>query len=382
MNITISIPCLNRGGTEMQTINLVKVLINEGYIVNTLCYFEFDPEVVTEYQQAGSKVELMKLQRSIRPWTLIHLLRKQFIAHQPDAIHVQYMAPGALPIIAARLAGIKKIIATVHQPCTPSHGRLARLLLRFSANLCTRFIAVSVNAEISWFKNGQLFDSNKTLKNQPQHFTIYNAVNLAAIQKIKQQSDFQKKKNRLSIPSGQLIIGAVSRLRYEKGIDLLIESFAQVIKQHHHIHLLIVGTGPDESQLKEKIRNLKLELNTTFFGEASWETAMQQMALMDVVVVPSRFEGFGLTAAEAMAMGKPVIASNVFGLCEVVNDGETGILFPVGDTKVLANSLLRLCNEPDLRSTMGANGKIKTQKLFDISVYNQKTTHLYTEIFK
>lgn len=366
----------------MQTLNLVRTLVGEGHQITVLCYFEFNQEMVNEYQQTGCKVELLRLQRSIRPWTFIHLLRKRFIALQPDVVHVQYMAPGTLPIIAARLAEVKKILATVHQPYTPSHGKLASVLLRFSANLCTRFIAVSVNAEISWFGNGQLFDEKKALKDQPNHFTIYNAVDRAAIQKIEQQTDFLKEKFKLGIPSNHVVIGAVSRLRYEKGIDLLIESFAIVSKQHPTIYLLIVGTGPDEDQLKERINDLKLNQKTTFFGEANWETAMQQMALMDVVVVPSRFEGFGLTAAEAMAMGKSVVATNVFGLSEVVSNGETGILFPAEDIQALANSLIRLCIDPNLRSTMAFNGKAKVEKLFDISVYNQKTIQLYNEILK
>lgn len=369
-----------RGGTEMQTLNLVKVLFGAGHTVITLCYFEYEPGMVIEYEQTGCQVELMKLERGLKPWKIINLLRKRFKEIKPDVVHVQYMAPGALPIIAAQLAGVKKIIATVHQPYTPSHGRLAKLLLRFSAGLSTRFIAVSKNAEISWFGSGSLFDENKSLKSQPGHFTIYNAVDVAHLQGIQQQTDLQKVKKLPGVPSGQLVIGVVSRLRHEKGIDLLIRSFALILKKHPGIHLLIVGTGPDEVKLKEMVRDLKVEQNTTFFGEANWETAMQQMALMDVVVVPSRFEGFGLTAAEAMAMGKPVVASDVFGLSEVVTDGQTGFLFPSEDTETLASCLVRLCNDPDLRLTMGTNGKAKAGKLFELSVFKRKTLGLYEKL--
>ena len=122
----------------------------------------------------------------------------------------------------------------------------------------------------------------------------------------------------LAIPAGIPVIGAVSRLRHEKGIDLLLEAFTFLIRSGEKAHLLLVGSGPDEKKLKDTIQTYELNSSVTFYGEAEWERAMQLMAIMDIVVVPSRFEGFGLTAAEAMAAGKPVIASDTSGLKEVV----------------------------------------------------------------
>ena len=92
--------------------------------------------------------------------------------------------------------------------------------------------------------------------------------------------------------------------------------------------------GPDEKKLKDTVQTYGLISSVTFYGEAEWERAMQLMSLMDIVVVPSRFEGFGLTAAEAMAMGKPVVASDTSGLKEVVINDETGILFPVDEVQL------------------------------------------------
>lgn len=369
-----------RGGTEMQTLNLVRVLIGAGHSVSTLCYFEYDPMVVAEYEQGGCTVELINLQRTIRTWKLISLLRGKIRRLKPDVMHVQYMAPGAIPILAARLAGVKKVLATAHHPYTKSHGKVAKLLLRFSALLCTRFIVVSQNAEKSWFGSGSLYNETLSLKKQARHFTIYNAVDVAQLQKTGKQTAVIQLKEKLGIDPNHMLIGVVSRLRHEKGIDILVNAFAWAIKVYPAIHLLIVGTGPDEKKLKEQTVENGIDKNCTFYGKAGWETAMQLMTLMDVVVVPSRFEGFGLTAAEAMAMGKPVIASDVFGLSEVVSDGQTGLLFPSEDTRALTNCIVSLCNDLNLRSTLGANGLIKAEKMFDIAVFNQKTIHLYNDL--
>ena len=364
----------------MQTLNLVRTLVNVGHTVTTLCYFEYNLTMVGEFEAAGCKVELMKLKRSIGPWLLVRLLYHLFKNIQPDVLHVQYMSPGALPILAAKLARVKIIVATVHQPYTDSHGKFAKVLLRVSSLLSTRFIAVSISAEISWFGNGQLYDETLPIAAQPRHFTIYNAVDVRQINEIQRKAVLQNELYQSELQLGKLVIGVVSRLRHEKGIDVLINAFAIAIQQFPNIHLLIIGNGPDEIKLKKRVSDLELESAITFFGETNWETAIQQMALMDIVVVPSRFEGFGLTAAEAMAMGKSVVATDVFGLSEVVADGQTGFLFPNEDVLTLSNWIIMLCKNPNLRYAMGNNGRIKAKKMFDLDAYKWKITRLYDQL--
>src|SRR5690606_3120562 len=133
------------------TLNLVRVLRSKSMIVKVLCYFESDDYIVNDFRNAGSNVEVLNLERSLGWLKLICILRRKILATHPEIVHVQYMAPGALPIIAARLAGVKWVFATVHQPYTKSHGRLAKLILRVASLFTTKFIAVSQSAELSWF---------------------------------------------------------------------------------------------------------------------------------------------------------------------------------------------------------------------------------------
>lgn len=382
MNVIIGIPCLNRGGTEVQTLNLVRVLISEGYEVSTLCYFEYEKDVVLEYEQSGSKVILLKLIRDINPIKLILILKQHFKHLKPDIVHVQYMNPGAIPILAAKLAGINKILATVHQPYTANHGKLAKFLLRASARLCTRFIAVSKNAEISWFGTGSFYNIDLTLQQQSQHFSIHNAVDTKHINQLKLTTNIFTERNKLGIKSDSVIIGAVSRLQDEKGIDVLIDAYSLILKENSNTHLLIVGSGPDEDKLKLKASKLNINDKCTFYGLANWDKAMSLLAIMDIVVVPSRFEGFGLTAVEAMSMSKPVIASDVFGLSEVINHKTTGLLYPVGDANYLSKHLLNLITNIDFQKEISMNAKIDVENKFDISIFATKINHLYNEIYK
>lgn len=378
--IIIAIPCLWKGGTEFQTLHLANSLLRLKYKIKVVVYFEYDFDMVKTFETHGATVECLGWNRSIKAIQFVIQFRKFLIKQKASVLHVQYMAPGFLPIIAARLAGLKKVIATVHQPYTKNHGKMANLLLRFSALLCHRFIAVSKSAEQSWFDTSQLYDESIPLQEQAKHFTIYNAVDVNKIKAICSSTDKASFRNELGIPEDGLLIGAVSRLRHEKGIDVLLEAFYQVQKENKNTHLLVVGAGPDEKLLKAKATQFKINDKVIFFGEANWERAMQHMALMDVVVVPSRFEGFGLTAAEAMAMGKPVVASAVYGLKEVVVPGVTGLLFKTEVVKELVQQINVLLNDTSLRQRLGNNGQTRAYSTFDTSVYHNKVAVLYEAI--
>ena len=377
MKVLIAIPCLLQGGTERQSLDLSVVLRSIGLDVTLICYFEHEPTIVKEFTTAGVDVRLLDIHRNSGALTLMKRLRKEILQIKPEIVHVQYMAPGALPIIAARLAGVKMVFTTVHQPYTKSHGRLAKLFLRTASLLTTKFIAVSQNAENSWFGTSGLFDETKPTKLQPGHFTIHNAIDNDRLNTIVSEVGITALKNELSVPIGIPVIGAVSRLRSEKGIDILLEAFALIIKSGVKAYLLMVGTGPDEKKLKDTVQKNGLNSAVTFYGEAEWERAMQLMFLMDIVVVPSRFEGFGLTAAEAMTMGKPVIATNTSGLKEVVIDGETGILFPVDDILALKESIQMLIKDPHLRERLGNAGRERVQANFSLDLYSRKIKALY-----
>jgi glycosyltransferase involved in cell wall biosynthesis len=376
LKVLVTIPCLLQGGTEMQTFSLVYALKNVGYQVTTLCYFEYEESVVKQYKYDGSDVILLKWKRIISPVRFVIQLRKEIRRLAPDAVHIQYMAPGALPILAACLASVKTIIATVHQPYTFSHGRFARILLKSAQKFCTCFIAVSLNAEISWFGSGQLFNENLPLKAQPKHFTIYNAVDLEKIRKVRQNTDSAYERKELNIPENALIIGAVSRLRYEKGIDLLITAFGQIASQVPQLYLLIVGTGPDEEKLRKMTGETGFSSRIIFCGGVGWEAAMRQMALMDLVVVPSRFEGFGLTAAEALAMGKPVITTNVGGLPEVIDYGKQGILVDPEKPEAIASILIDFANKNIQKKFLPIDSD-RIEYPFSLTSYQTKIRSLY-----
>jgi glycosyltransferase involved in cell wall biosynthesis len=374
--ILITIPCLLRGGTEMQTLLLSRVLIESGYDVQVICYFESDESVVSEFNVISATVTLLQWSRTIGKAKFIRLLSRIFKEISPDVVHVQYMAPGLLPIIAARLAGVPRILATVHQPGTP-HGLKEKLFLRFASKVTNHFICVSEAVEKSWFGNSCLLgklDSDKT--NSRKHFTIPNAVDIERLN-FALGTVLSKVTELIADLNGNKVIGTVARLSNEKGIDILLKAFALVQKEFHHTKLLIVGDGSQSADLKELVNQLDISNSIVWMGQLSWQEAMRCIGLMDVVAVPSRFEGFGLTAVEAMACAKPVVASRVDGLAEVINDGETGILVPPENPARLASALVTLLKDKERRQEIGAAAREHVAENYTYSKFSERCRTLY-----
>lgn len=372
--IVIAIPVLLTGGTEIQTLNLVKVLNNADFEVIVLCYYEHEQDMVTSMKEAGAQVKLLKLKRNDGLMHLLKTLIQQFKQLAPAIVHVQYVAPGLIPIIAARLAGIKKVIATVHQPGR-THGWKSKQMLRFGAKLCNRFLCVSKSAEESWFGDSALFDP--ILFNQGRkHFTIYNAVDTKQIAKALCSKNINQLRKNLNL-DGKKVIGYVGRLRCEKGVHILIEAFALIVTELPDVMLLIVGDGPDRVLLEEQTKKLNLTNNVIWLGQKKQQDVFQLYSVMDMVAMPSFFEGFGLTAAEAMAAGVPVVGSDVDGLSEVIIHQTTGLLVKVGDPTAMALGISNLLHKPKKLVEMGKASQAKAQSSFSLQRFRETILPAY-----
>jgi len=372
--VLIAIPILFTGGTELQTLNLVKGLLSAGYQITICCYYDYDHFMVLKFEATGANVILMNLKRSDSIFRLMGKLREVFWKVKPDVVHVQYIAPGLIPIIAAKLSGIKKVFATVHQPGRP-YGWKPKIFIRFASHLCDVFFCNSRSAEESWFGDSQVFDPKK-IGSKRKHFTIYNGVDIERIERIGKEVDKGKIKDLLGIRDKK-VIGVVGRLRREKGQATLLESMKTVIQELPDAVLIVVGNGPDRPYLEEMAKKLGIDSHVKWLGEKDHEEVIRLYSILDVVVVPSLFEGFGLTAAEAMAAGRPVIASNVDGLTEVIQGGVNGLLVPPGDIQVLARVILELILNPTKAASMGASAREDIEKKFSLKRFQSAILAAY-----
>jgi glycosyltransferase involved in cell wall biosynthesis len=370
--VLITLPVLLTGGTEFQTMALVKVLCTAGYRVKLCCFYDFEQGMVANMEKAGAQVVLLKLKWKDGLLSLLIKLFFFFRKEKPDICHVQYMAPGFISVVAARLAGVPVIFATVHQPGHP-YGKKAHVLIRTAAMICTQFICISKSVEQSWFGSSAFCDENFLLK---KHCTIYNAVDCDAIMEATNDCNKSAMLQAYHLEP-YTVIGCVARLRQEKGQKILLLAFAEVVKFRNDVKLLMVGDGPDMSELLKLSDSLGLSHYIIWLGRQEQANVFRLYGIMQIVIVPSFFEGFGLSAAEAMSAGLPVIASNIDGLAEVVLDGETGELFPVGDSHALASSLLRIINNTELVKRYGNNGRGRVRKYFAMEAFSQSMLKFY-----
>lgn len=377
IKVVIAIPVLLTGGTEVQTLNLVKVLHAEGYTVVVLCYYEYEDEMVAGIEAAGAEVLLLKLQRQDGLWSLCKNLVKHFQTLGPDIVHVQYVAPGLIAIVAARLAGIRQVLATVHQPGR-TYGWKAKVLLRIGARLCKAFFCVSKSAEESWFGDSALFDA-QLYKTGRRHFTIYNAVDAERISRASSSGDVTVLRSELKL-EGKKVIGYVGRLRNEKGPQVLIEALNKIDNNSEQIVLLIVGDGPDRKELETQAERCRVNTNILWLGVKSQHEVFRLYGLMDVVAIPSFFEGFGLTAAEAMAAGVPIVASDIDGLREVLDNGIYGSLVSVGDSDAFAREIVTILRDSVKAEELSVKGRRRVSGNFSTAIYADNILNFYSYI--
>jgi glycogen(starch) synthase len=164
-----------------------------------------------------------------------------------------------------------------------------------------------------------------------------------------------------------------------KGADVLVDAFIQLSRNQPGLRMIIAGEGPLQESLRSKIDQAGLNRLVEFPGKIPYEKLFDLYRRTRIVVVPSRFEGFGFVAAEAALLGKPVVASSVGGLPEVVEDGQTGLLGPPGDPAKRAQALTRWLEDSSLVEKLGRPGRERAQRLFDPAVYAKRWVEIYRQ---
>lgn len=409
MKTLICIPCLLTGGTEIQTLNTVRALVLGGHEVTVACYFEHTPYMVQQFKEAGARVVLFSPDGvRLGGWRIVSFLYRQLRgvlkSVRPDMVHVQYMAPGGMVVLLLWLLGVRNIIATVH---TAADIYKDLRLIHFIQRYCVRaWICITERAERSFFGTSQLYSKDMVLGKR-NHFTIYNSLpvqlgwscnedeneNYAAEQRLIATSSQVKGDGREvngqetntkhytlhSKLNAKYMLGVVSRLEHIKGMDLVIPAFAEVRRRFPDVRLLVVGDGSLRGSMEQQAQELGCADAVTWAGRQPQESLPQYYGEMDIVLMPSRSEGFGLTAIEAMACGCVVVASDVGGLPEVVRDGVCGLLHRTEDVADMAEKICFLIASSELYRSLQKNALQHVQK-FSFQRYAELIHNLYGKL--
>jgi len=176
------------------------------------------------------------------------------------------------------------------------------------------------------------------------------------------------------------VLGIVARLDLQKGFDYLLRAVASLRGVFPALRLLIVGEGPDRTAIEEMVRRYDLGEVVTLAGQQTDMPAVY--AGIDIFVLPSLNEGLPMTLLEAMAAGKPVVASRVGAISTVIKDQETGLLIAAADEAALTQALRRLLADPELRLRLGRNARAHVEQNFTTAAMVQKYRTVYEEVLR
>jgi glycosyltransferase involved in cell wall biosynthesis len=177
---------------------------------------------------------------------------------------------------------------------------------------------------------------------------------------------------------GKLVVGFVGRLAPEKGLAILLHAAQEILRNRTDVLFVLVGEGPERIELQSLVTQLGLESSVLFLGQRS--DLADVYASFDIFVLPSYFEAMPMVVLEAMAAGKPVIATRVGGVPGMINDQESGILTEPGDVKGFASALGQLLQQPEKARQFGQRGLELIQTRFSANVMARAYLDIYQKV--
>jgi glycosyltransferase involved in cell wall biosynthesis len=292
---------------------------------------------------------------------LISLLRRE----RTDILHCHMFGSNVSGAILGRLLGVPVVIAHEHSGSFDG-SRVQRLLERqLVGRYADAFLTVSKEAR------RQLLD----VQNLDPRIVRVLPNGIPPLP----QPSHRDLRHELGFAPGRPVVGTVTVLRPEKALDIFIRSVPLVAQEFPTLKVLIVGGGPEETSLRALVDDLGLSETVMFTGFRS--DIADVLAIFDVAVLSSDYEGTPLSVMEYMAAGRPIVATGVGGVRDLVTHGVHGLLVQPRDPKALAGALVRLLRDPAMRAQMGEAGRTRQQREFTIDVTLDHLELLYEQLF-
>ena len=382
-------PDSHSGQPRLRVLHLITRLIVGGAQDNTLLTAELhDRDRYEVHLAAGAEVTLHdrarasadafhsipSLRNPIHPlhdlhalWQIVALIKK----HRFDIVHTHSSKAGLLGRLAARLAGVPIVVHTIHgsafHPGQPAwKSRLFQSLERAARPMADYILTLS-DSDRSELSAVGIVDPERSR-------TVYTGMDESRLVPTPgvQRSDTRQS---LGVSERDLLILMVGRHDRQKAPDILVRAFARVAPRHPHAILALAGDGPIRPEVEELARQLGIADRVRFLGTRS--DIPDLLIAADIFSFSSLREAMGRAMLEAMLLGRPVVVPRTSGIPEAVIEGETGLLFPVGDSDRLAEQLQYLLDRPDERARLGAAGQAHVRSLFGADTMVRSIEEVY-----
>ena len=364
LHILHIIPNFGIGGAERLVVNLLGAIDKEKFEVAACSlYSKSGTAFEQELEQHGIPVYYLGKDKGLE-LRMIPRLYRLFRAFKPDIVHthLSVLRYALIPMMLCRIHARFHTVHSIAQKEVDAPGKIVnRLAFRRG-----KVVPISISKEVA-----------KTVQDlyKVQTPIIYNGIPIGEFQAVPGiRANWRETEG---IRSSEVVFLHVGSFKPAKNHRLLIEAFGEAVGKLPNLKLFLVGDGELRPDIEKLVGEKSLGQNIRFLGLRN--DIPELLAACDVFILSSDYEGFGLVIAEAMAAGRPVIATAVGGVPELVEDGVTGLLVSPQDIQALSKAMVRLADDPSLRETMGKRGQKRALERFDINIIAKQYEKLYLE---
>jgi len=346
---------LDIGGAEKMLFELVKRIDRSKFTLEIGC-LKGEGILGKRLEALGIKVRYFHIDRNIyKLANIVFFLRQGHF----DILHSYLFHANIIGRICGRIAGIPIVISSI-RVCEKK--KLYHLWM-------DRITNWMVNLEICVSKEVKNFTIEKASIPEHKLEIVENGIPDSSLDAV---TSYRNKK------ANSLIIGTIARLSKQKGIKYLLHAAKRVIKQFPGVTFIIAGKGPLASQLKELSIKLGISDKVKLLGFRN--DIPELLSVIDIFVLPSLWEGMPNVVLEAMAAGKPVIATDTGGSKDLIDSNINGVLVEPGNSEALAEAILKLLGNPAQRQRLGESARKTVKERFPIDKMVSKTEQIYTQL--
>ncbi len=365
-SICYFLPTMNIGGAEKHVIHLASALQQRGY----------PTRIVTIFQEGPLKDHVL---RENIPFTCLHVksgwnlatvwkIFQWLRANRTDILHTYLFGFHFYAGLPARLLKVPVILSS-RREIAQWKKRRHWLVENFGNYFADRIVCCS-RAVQSWTLERENVRPEQVL-------TIYNGVDL---NDFNPQSDGLRVRQEFGIPEGAFLVGTVANFSHEKGYPYLLDAISVVLEKNPSVWFLLAGAGPLQPEMKARAAVIPRSRQIIFAGSRS--DIPEILSALDVFTLASIIEGFPNVVLEAMAMAKPVVATEVGGIPELIETGEDGILVKPRASGPLAEAILQLLADRGLAGRLGNHAGEKIRRDFMLTKMLDQYEALYLSLWQ
>lgn len=356
---------LDPGGAENVVVNLTKGLK------------AFNYKVAISSRKEGSLIQSLDgiptfilSKKGLVDWRYLLTLCHIILKHKIDLIHSHLFGNNLYGFLAAVLTR-RSTILTIHgEDCFNSKKRL--LFYWLASPFVSKIVAVSKPLYRQLIEDLSIKKEKVVL--------IKNGIDTSLFCKM---IDLNKKE-KLGLPIKAPVIGAIGNIKPVKGYDTLLNAAVYISREVPEARFIIVGGAYQYEACFKDLKALTVEKGLQdkvyFLGKS--DDVKDILHILDVYVLPSRSEGISIALLEAMASGRPIVATKVGGTPDIIEDGNTGLLIPPEDPSSLASAIIQLLKNKSLSKSLGQQAKLVAEKEFNVNSMVEKYSALYNEVLK